>query len=82
MIETKRKKGETFESLLRRFNKRVQQSGRLIQAKKGRFHERPANKRALKESALKRKEIKEKKEYLKKIGELKEEKYGSTYKKS
>ena len=81
VVETRRKKGETFESLLRRFNKRLQQSGKLLQAKKVRFHERPSNKRMVKESALRRKEIKKSKEYLKKIGKLKEDTY-TTYKRS
>ncbi|MAF14254.1 MAG: 30S ribosomal protein S21 [Parcubacteria group bacterium] len=73
MAEVKRKKSETFESLLRRFHKKLQQSGRLIQSRKIRFYERPKNKtKALKE-AMRRKEIGEKREYLKKIGKLKDE---------
>jgi len=43
VAEVKRKKSETFESLLRRFHKKIQQSGRLIQSRKIRFHERPVN---------------------------------------
>lgn len=73
MTEIKRKKGETFESLLRRFNKKLQQSGRLIQSRKIRFYERPKNKTKVRQEALRRKEIGEKREYLKKIGKLKEE---------
>ena len=34
MAEVKRKKSETFESLLRRFHKKLKQRGRLIQSKK------------------------------------------------
>ena len=37
MAEAKRKKNETFESLLRRFNKKLMQSGKLLQAKKIRY---------------------------------------------
>jgi len=73
VTEIKRKKGETFESLLRRFNKKLQQSGRLIQSRKIRFYERPKNKTKVRQEALRRKEIGEKREYLKKIGKLKEE---------
>ena len=72
MVEVKRKDGETPESLLRRFSKRVQQSGVLIRAKKNRFFEQPKNKRAQKEDALRRKASREKKEYLRKIGKLEE----------
>ena len=72
MAEAKRKKGETFESLLRRFNKKVIQSGKILQAKKIRFLEKDPNKNLSKKLALRRKDIKEKKEYLKKIGKLEE----------
>jgi ribosomal protein S21 len=71
--EVKRKKSETFESLLRRFHKKLQQSGRLIQSRKIRFHEQAKNKNAVRKEALRRKEIKEKREYLKKVGKLKDE---------
>ena len=73
MAEAKRKKGETFESLLRRFNKKVLQSGKILQAKKVRFLEKEPNKNLSKKLALRRSKIKAKKEYLKKIGKLMEE---------
>lgn len=70
MPETRRKQKESFEALLRRFNKQVQQSGRLIQVRKIRFYSRPKNKRSQKETALRRNMIETKKEYLKKVGKL------------
>ncbi|OGY47331.1 MAG: 30S ribosomal protein S21 [Candidatus Buchananbacteria bacterium RIFCSPHIGHO2_01_FULL_47_11b] len=73
MTEIKRKKGETFESLLRRFSKKLQQSGKLIQTRKNRYYEKPKNRTKRKEDALRRKDIGEKREYLKKTGQLKEE---------
>ncbi|MCX6743149.1 MAG: 30S ribosomal protein S21 [Candidatus Parcubacteria bacterium] len=73
MTELKRKKGETFESLLRRFNKRMLQSGKILQAKKVRFLEKEPNKNLAKKLALRRLKIKAKKEYLKKIGKDLEE---------
>lgn len=73
MVEVKRKKGETFESFLRRFNKRLLQSGKIFQARKIRFYHRPINKNKIKRDALRRESIKEKKEYLRKIGRLKDE---------
>ena len=73
MVEVKRKKGETFESFLRRFNKRLQQSGRLYQVRKIRFFARPKSKTRVREEASKRSEFRAKREYLKRIGKLPEE---------
>jgi len=72
VVEVKKKDGESVESLIRRFNKRVQQSGILIQAKKGRFFETPKNKRAMRVDAQRRSEIREEKELLRKQGKLDE----------
>ena len=72
MVEVKKKEGETPESLLRRFSKRVQQSGVLIRAKRKRFYESPKTKREKREDALRRKAVREKRDYLRKIGKLEE----------
>lgn len=72
MVEVRKKDSETSESLIRRFSKKVQQSGVLIRAKKSRFYEPAKNKRKTKDDALRRKDIKSKKEYLRKIGKLEE----------
>lgn len=71
--EVKRKRGETFESMMRRFSRRVQQSGKLLQAKKIRFHTSEKSRNLQRASALRREEIKKKRDYLKKIGKLKDE---------
>lgn len=73
MVEVKKKKGESFESLLRRFNRRIQQSGKLLTARKIRFYERPKNKNSQKSAALRRMEISQKREYLERIGQLPED---------
>lgn len=73
MVEVKKKEGETAESLLRRFSRKVQQSGILIQAKKKKFYESPKSKREIKEVAMRKKQIKERREFLKKIGKLNEQ---------
>lgn len=73
MVEVKRKKGESFESLVRRFGKKIQQSGRLIQSRKVRYHGKELNKTATRARAKRRQEITAKREYLKKIGKLEEE---------
>jgi len=73
VAEVKRKKGETFESLLRRFNRRLLQSGRILQAKKVRFHAKNQNKNKLRASALRRNAIREEREFMIKTGKLREE---------
>jgi len=73
VAEVKRKKSETFESLVRRFHKKIQQSGRLIQSRKIRFHDQGPNRTQAKKDALRRLDMGEKRDYLKKIGKLKDE---------
>ena len=73
MLEIKRRKGESFDALLRRFTKRVQLSGRLLEAKKHRFHARAKSKTAVRKSALRRLETSVHREYLLKTGRLTEE---------
>lgn len=70
MVEVKKKDGESFESLLRRFSKKTLQSGRLLQAKKIKFYQKPKSKRKIRESAKRREVIKNYREYLRKIGKL------------
>lgn len=73
VVEVKRKKNETFEALVRRFGKKIQQSGRLLQSRKIRYHAGKKSKTALRAAASRRDEISQKREYLKKIGKLVEE---------
>ncbi|MFA5075794.1 MAG: 30S ribosomal protein S21 [Patescibacteria group bacterium] len=73
MAEAKRKKGESFEGLLRRFNRKLIESGKILQAKKIQFFQQPLSRTAVKASALRRKELREKREYLRKTGKLKED---------
>ncbi|MFZ2803965.1 MAG: hypothetical protein WA001_01960 [Patescibacteria group bacterium] len=73
MIEVKRRKAETFDSLLRRFQRRVQSSGKILQAKKIRFHKKDASKTKRHESALRREDKRKDYEYQLKTGQLKEE---------
>jgi len=72
-VEVKRKGNESSESLIRRFSRRVLQSGVIWKAKKERFHQQPESKRKIKEDALRRLYIQKKREYLRKIGKLVEE---------
>ena len=73
MLEVKRKKGETFDALLRRFQRRMQASGKVLQAKKIRFHKKDASKTKRRDSALRRVEKSVNYAYLAKTGQLKEE---------
>ena len=73
MIEVKRKDGESVEGLLRRFSKKVQQSGLVVRTKKRRFFEPAKTKREQRVDALRRLSIRERKEYLRKTGQLSEE---------
>ena len=73
MLDLKRRKNESFESLLRRFTRRVQESGTILQFKKNRFHAEKLNPTEVRNSALRRKIMREKREYQTRAGKLKEE---------
>ena len=55
MTEVKVGDKESFESLLKRFNKRVQQSGILAQVRRREHYEKPSVKRKRKAAAKRRK---------------------------
>ena len=55
MADVIAQENESFESLLRRFNKRVQQEGVLSELRRREFFEKPSIKRKRKEAAKKRK---------------------------
>ena len=73
MIEVKRRDSESVESLLRRFSKKVQQSGLIIRTKKRRFYSTPKTKREGRADAVRRQVIRQRKEYLRKTGQLTDE---------
>jgi small subunit ribosomal protein S21 len=70
LVEVKRKDGESFESLLRRFNRKIQQSGVLVRARRIRFYEPGKSRNLLREDAARRAVNREKREELKKMGKL------------
>ncbi|MFH1790338.1 MAG: hypothetical protein ABH832_04710 [bacterium] len=76
MSEIKRKKNESFEAFLRRVKKRWMQSGKVLQAKKIRFFAPKESKNTRKKSALHRRQVGAKIEYLKKIGKMPEDNKG------
>ncbi|MFA5185901.1 MAG: hypothetical protein WC551_05405 [Patescibacteria group bacterium] len=73
MGEVKRRKGETFDALLRRFQRHVQMSGKLLQAKKIRFKNKTMNRNKRRTSALYRVTKRETYAYQLKTGQLKDE---------
>jgi ribosomal protein S21 len=71
MAEVKRKKGEMFDALYRRFQRRIQSSGKVLQAKKVRFHRKDEKTNKRRASALRREVKRAKFEYELKTGKLK-----------
>ncbi len=68
MVEVKKKDNESFESLLRRFNRKIQQSGVLVRARKTRFFEQPKSRNLQKVAARRRSHLRAEREELKKMG--------------
>ena len=65
-LEILKQERETSQSLVRRFQKRIQQSGLLLQARKIRFRQRRKSEQMKKRAALRREELKKEYEKLKK----------------
>ena len=79
MVEVKRRDRETTGAMLRRFTRRVQQSGALLNARKLRFYKGKPTKRVVRESALRRIGIKKERATLEKLGKLKDEPKGRRF---
>lgn len=73
MIEVKRKDNESTGSLLRRFSKRIQQSGLLLQARSSRFKDKDQSRTERRKSALRRNKVVAEKEKLRKMGKLEDD---------
>lgn len=67
-LEIKKQERETSQSLIRRFTRRIQQSGILLRARKIRFKERKKSEQMKKRAALRREELKREYERLRKLG--------------
>lgn len=76
MVEVKRKDNESFESMLRRFNRKIQQSGVLIRARKIRFFVTPKSRNLQKVAARRRSQIRTEKEEQKRFLKPVVKKYG------
>ena len=71
-LEILKQERETSQSLVRRFQKRIQRSGLLLQARKIRFRQRRKSEQMKKRAALRREELKKEYEKLKKLGKITE----------
>lgn len=70
MVEVKRKENESFDSLLRRFNRKIQQSGVLVRARKTRFFEPKKSRNLERKNAQGRMVLKELREEMKRTGKI------------
>lgn len=70
MVEVKKKDGESNESLMRRFSRKIQQSGVLIRARKMRFRQPVKSRIMQRRDTLKRAELREVREEQKKLGKI------------
>ena len=73
MIEIKRKEKEAPESLIRRFSRRIQQSGVLQKARKGRFKQEEKSKPKRRNEALYKVKIRKQIDRMKKLGKFTDE---------
>lgn len=69
-LEVKKQERESGQSLVRRFGRRMQQSGILVRVRKNRFRKKAKSPLAKKKAALRREELKEEYKKLKKLGKL------------
>jgi hypothetical protein len=81
MIEVKKKDRESSESLIRRFSRKVQQSGVLVQARKARFRKDEKSKREMREGAMYKIKVKKVVDKLKKMGKFDEANFKNVKKK-
>ena len=81
MIQVKKKEKESSESLIRRFSRRVQQSGVLVRARRVRFRAEEKSKRELRDGAMYKEKVRKVVNRLKKMGKFDEENFRNTKKK-
>ncbi len=70
-LEIKKEGRETSQNLVRRFSRRVKQSGLLLRARKSRFWEKEKSPQMKKRSALRREQLRGEYEKLEKLGKIK-----------
>ena len=70
-LEIKKQERETSQALIYRFSKSVQKSGLLLRARKSRFRHHQKSRQMKKRAALRREQLREEYEKLRKLGKLK-----------
>lgn len=70
MVDVKRKERESLESMIRRFNKRVIQSGKMYAARESRFFKRKKSRNLQRQSAIRSAELRQERELAKKLGKI------------
>ncbi len=67
-VEAKKQERENSQGLIRRFSRKVQQSGVLLRARANRFYKRSKSPEMKKRAALRREKLRREYEKLKKLG--------------
>ena len=70
-VEVKKGERENSQNLIRRFTKKVQQSGILVRKRASLFHKRKKSREMQKRTAIRREDLKLEYEKLKKLGKTK-----------
>ncbi|HAI74274.1 MAG TPA: hypothetical protein DCS28_02935 [Candidatus Moranbacteria bacterium] len=81
MIEVKRKDRESPESLIRRFSRKIQQSGVLMRARRMRFRADEKSKREMREGAMYKVKVRKVVNKLKKMGKFDDQTFRNVKKK-
>jgi len=68
VLKVRRKERESSHSLIRRFSRRIRQSGILLRARKARFRKKSKSREMKKRAALRREELKKEYEKMEKLG--------------
>ena len=71
VFKVEKKEKENSQGLIRRFTKRIKQSGILLRARKNRFRVKPKSKPMAKRAALRKEELREEYKEMAKMGKLK-----------
>ena len=69
-LEIKKEGRETSQNLVRRFSRRMKQSGILLRARRSRFRKKDQSPQMKKRSALRREQLKNEYERLEKLGKI------------
>ncbi len=81
MIEVKKKDRESPESLIRRFSRKIQQSGILMRARRTRFRVDEKSKREMRAGAMYKVKVRKVVNKLKKMGKFDDQTFKNTKKK-